>query len=663
MAERIIVVGGGLAGLSTAHTILEQGGRVLILDKSAYLGGNSTKATSGINGALTQMQINNDIKDDSREIFYEDAAKSAAAGLRAPLVKVLTYGSAPAVEWLQEAFGIDLSRVAMMGGHSMPRCHRGKERFPGAAITMQLMEAFDTICDEQPERATLKCKARVTRLLSNDASSVIGVEYEKDGQTHTEYGPVVLSSGGFGADFSDSSLLAEVEPEWNKLKAFGDVPTAAGRLRTLPTTNGQHCTGDGVKMARNLGAGTVDLEAVQVHPTGLIHPDDPTCKVRFLAAEALRGCGGILLDKQGERFVDEYDPHPHSFGPPTRSPSLTAHDSTLRSHTEGVARRRARRSDASVPLRIVRRLGKRDYVTGRMWNNGVANGVKPGEEAFALVLNSAASKEIEWHCKHYASRGLMKQYVSGDALAQGLGVPRETVARVFAAYNEAAQTSTSEKATDAFGKRFFKNAPFTMDDSFHVGMIGPVVHYTMGGVEANEHSEVLTANDSKVIPGLFAAGEVMGGVHGKNRLGGNSLLDCVVYGRVAGRRAAKFLLECHLAVPDKAVASAPYPVVGDNGVAAAAKGSHSVVAPSGTGTTLHLNQGGTTTVITVSNGQQLSLNIGGATGATDVGVPTTSKAPSGKKVDLAQTPPAKDGVQALCSAVAACLVPPSNLSR
>ena len=198
--EHVIVVGGGLAGLSTAHTILEQGGRVLILDKSAFLGGNSTKATSGINGALTQTQIANGIKDDSREIFYEDAAKSAGAGCRPPLVKVLTYGSGPAVEWLQEVFGVDLSKVAMMGGHSHPRCHRGKERFPGAAITMQLMEAFDAVCEKEPERAQLQCKARVTKLLqSPSGDDVIGVEYEKDGQTHTAHGPVVLSSGGFGA--------------------------------------------------------------------------------------------------------------------------------------------------------------------------------------------------------------------------------------------------------------------------------------------------------------------------------------------------------------------------------------------------------------------------------------------------------------------------------
>ena len=627
MSERVIVVGGGLAGLSTAHTILEQGGRVIILDKSAYLGGNSTKATSGINGALTQTQVQNGIKDDSREIFYEDAAKSAAAGCRPELVKVLTYGSAPAVEWLQDNFGVDLSKVAMMGGHSMPRCHRGKERFPGAAITMQLMEAFDQVCDEQPERAILKCKARVTKLLTaveGDASSgVIGVEWtDKEGAVHSEYGPVVLCSGGFGADFSDSSLLAEVEPEWNQLKAFGDVPSAAGRLRTLPTTNGQHCTGDGVKMARALGAGTVDLEAVQVHPTGLIHPDDPKGKVRFLAAEALRGVGGILLDKNGERFVDE--------------------------------------------------LGKRDYVTGRMWNNGVANGVAPGDEAFALVLNSASSKEIEWHCKHYSSRGLMKQYASGAELAAGLGVPVATLARVFKEYNEAARTGS-----DVYGKKFFKHAPFEMSDSFHVGMIGPVVHYTMGGVEANDKSEVLHGATKRVIPGVFAAGEVMGGVHGKNRLGGNSLLDCVVYGRVAGRRAAKYLLEQHLAAPNRGVAAGAAAASGGGAVTGAGAppstmlSSHTAVV--GGATTLYLTQGGIHTAITIAPGQTLSLSFtGGDPTASSVSVaaasaaandrrPTSSK-PNAKRVDFA-TPEADTPMHAVCGALAACLVPPSDLRR
>merc|ERR1719258_171745 len=100
-------------------------------------------------------------------------------------------------------------------------------------------------------------------------------------------GPVILCTGGFGADFTANSLLAKYRPD----------------LMHLPTTNGEHCTGDGIKMGEAIGGKTVDLEWVQVHPTGLVKPDDADAKIKFLAAEALRGVGGLILNKDtlGER--------------------------------------------------------------------------------------------------------------------------------------------------------------------------------------------------------------------------------------------------------------------------------------------------------------------------------------------------------------------------
>ena len=539
MSSKTIIVGGGLAGLSAAHTVLERGGSVLVLDKSAFLGGNSTKATSGINGALTQTQIERGVAD-SKKIFYEDTAKSAGAGLRPALVKELTYGSGPAVEWLQERFGLDLSLVAFMGAHSHPRTHRGQERFPGAAITMQLMEVFDDICEAEPHRARLVTKAEVSRLLQAPDGSVVGCEWtDRDGNVTAEHGPVILATGGFGADFTDRSLLAEIEPEWNKLAAFDDVPSAAGRLMSLPTTNGEHCTGDGIKMSMAVGGNTVDMEAVQVHPTGMIHPDDPDAKVRFLAAEALRGVGGILLNREGQRFTDE--------------------------------------------------LQKRDYVTGRMWNDGSG--------AFPLVLNSASANEMAWHAKHYASRGLMRTAANGHELAKMLNVPAATLAETFELYNAAAKGAPDKQvlALGNTGKKKFVNAHFSMDDHFHVAMVGPVVHYTMGGVEANERSEVVTA-DGTVVRGLYAAGEVMGGIHGKNRLGGNSLLDCVVFGRVSGAHAAAFQLSSLTS--------------GAGPSASAGAGVGSATTPAG-GVSITVDNGGVKSTITVKPGSKnIDLNIG-----------------------------------------------------
>merc|ERR1712039_940617 len=307
------------------------------------------------------------------------------------------------------------------------------------------------------------------------------------GKVEKEFGPMIFASGGFGADFSSNSLLAQYRPD----------------LLHLPTTNGEHCTGDAIKMGEAIGAKTIDLEWVQVPPTGLVKPDDADAKIKFLAAEALRGVGGIVLDADGKRFANE--------------------------------------------------LGRRDYVTGEMWKN------KP---PFRLCLNKAASDEIMWHCKHYTGRGVMKYYANGADLAKDMGVPLKTLVDQHQQHYEASQKTAKDpdggswpaypsgKSWDdasgptGSGKKFFHNiipGSAVKTEPFYVAIITPVIHYCMGGLEIDADSRCLGVN-GKVIDGLYAAGEVAGGVHGNNRLGGNSLLDCVVFGRVAGRHAAEYML-------------------------------------------------------------------------------------------------------------------------
>merc|ERR1712012_1173792 len=94
------------------------------------------------------------------------------------------------------------------------------------------------------------------------------------------------------------------------------------------------------------------------------------------------------------------------------------------------------------------------------------------------------------------------------------------------------------------GKKFYHNiipGSAVKSEPFYVAIITPVIRYCMGGLEIDVNSAVVGAN-GQAIPGLYAAGEVAGGVHGNNRLGGNSLLDCVVFGRVAGKHCAKYML-------------------------------------------------------------------------------------------------------------------------
>lgn len=473
--------------MSAAHTVLENGGKVVLIDKASFCGGNSTKATSGINAAGSRTQRLLDIPD-TPEIFENDTTASAAGGARPNLIKTLTHESGPAVNWLMDRFGLDLSVVSRLAAHSEPRTHRGKERFPGMMITYGLMERLDEMAAQADGRVRIVTKAQVAELIQESSGEIVGCKYEKKGRVFTEMGPVIIATGGFGADFTDDSLLANVEKDWATLNAWqsgsragkqgGGVNIKVPGLRDLPTTNGPHCTGDGIKMAIKAGADTYDMHCVQVHPTGLIDPIEPEAKLKFLAAEALRGSGGIILDREGKRFCDE--------------------------------------------------LGKRDYVTGRMWLHDKA--------PYRLLLNKKASSLISWHCEHYQGRGLMKEQ-TGAELVKEMGISREALQETLDNYNKAGENP----GTDKWGKKFFDALPQMVNDTFNVALITPVVHYCMGGVAANEHAEVIK-RDGGVLPGLFVGGEALGGLHGENRLGGSSLLDCVVYGRVAGKSASKFLL-------------------------------------------------------------------------------------------------------------------------
>jgi len=140
---------------------------------------------------------------------------------------------------------------------------------------------------------------------------------------------------------------------------------------------------------------------------------------------------------------------------------------------------------------------------------------------------------------------VMKHMPTGADLAREIGVPPERLAETFAKYNEAARTERCP-----FGKKFFNNLPLDMNDFFHSAIVTPVVHYTMGGLRIDEDGRVMNHNGP--IANLYAAGELAGGIHGRNRLGGNSLLDCVVFGRVTGRTASRDLFSNLIANPPAA---------------------------------------------------------------------------------------------------------------
>ncbi|KAH6629142.1 FAD binding domain-containing protein [Boeremia exigua] len=444
-----IVVGSGLAGLSAASQLVKRNVPVRVLEQAAKPGGNSIKASSGINGAPTRFQPALEPED----AFYADTVSSAGKRMfshtteRENLIKTLTEGSAGAVHWLVEEKGVDLSKVARLGGHSYARTHRGPGPPPGFAIISALLKSL-----KESPLFHLQTSCTVTKVLQ-ERKRVIGVEYiDSNGNYEELHGPVIFASGGFGGDAK--GLLAQYRPD----------------LAGFPSTNDPRPGTQPLLAAA--GAQLVDMDSVQVHPTGFVDPADPESPLKFLAAELLRGEGGILL-LNGARFVNELDTREHVANAITSTPAPSE--------------------------------------TARQW-------------AVQLVLDEATYSAAKSHVDFYIFKNLMRKTTVAD-----LGADALKTIETYAA-------TVSHATADPFGRTAFGAWALkdpTPESVVYVGQVTPIVHYTMGGVLINAQSEVVTEHGAP-IAGLWGAGEITGGIHGGNRLGGSSLLECVVFGRIAG---------------------------------------------------------------------------------------------------------------------------------
>lgn len=476
-----IVIGSGLAGMSAALNILDRGGKVTLLEKEHLLGGNSNKASSGIN-ACCPDDVGGGWNEttpagDSIEIFRNDTERSAGDSVRPDLIDVLVRNSARAVTWLRERAGVDLSLKAQLGGHTAKRTHRPSNGMAGAEIIFGVQKAIKAY---QPSgQVTILTDSKVTELIVKEGR-VVGVKYEtvapKDGngpKTNEIYAEnVILATGGFAADRSEGSYLSQYRPE----------------LLKMPTTAGAFSTGDGITLAADLGAGRVDMDKVQVHPTGWVDPKEPDKKSKTLAAELMRGVGGILLNDSGDRFCNELG---------TRSyvtDKMLSHDP--------------------------------EYNITKQWN------IEAPIPTFSLVLSSSASIDGKKHVDLYTHKGLLTRLEGVSALAEWMKLPETKVLGSLKKYQESAILGFDE-----FGKTTFRGVPHTDLDSevFYAGTVTPVLHYCMGGITIDTEGNVLN-EEGEIIPGLHAAGEVTGGVHGANRLAGNSLLECTVYGSLVGQK-------------------------------------------------------------------------------------------------------------------------------
>jgi flavocytochrome c len=391
---------------------------------------------------------------DTVDLFRQDTKLGGNQEVQQnPLLERLVVDSWPAFKWLRDRAGFKLDQVGQLGGHSKPRTHRPEQGMAGSELVFGLHRMLK---DYLGRGLTIQFESRLTSLLTDQANRVTGVVYTHNDGSRGELlaSEVVMATGGFAAG---QAVLGKYRPD----------------LLPLPTSNGRWATGDGHVAVEAIGGNVVDMDDIQVHPTGFLDPANPKNHQKFLCAELLRGVGAILLNSQGKRFCNE--------------------------------------------------LGTRDYIVAKMKEQSSIE--------TSLVMSEHMAAFAPAHVPFYTSKGLLRK-VNLAGLAKELNMSEEEVRTTLTVYN----TAANEKK-DTFGKKFFNNGPFDLDSGFYVGTVVPVVHYCIGGIRVDVDGRVLKATN-ETIPGLWAAGEAVGGIHGTNRLGGNALTECVVFGRAVGTAIA-----------------------------------------------------------------------------------------------------------------------------
>ena len=487
----IVIVGAGGAGMTAAITAANEGKSVVIVESQAMVGGNSVRATGGMNAGKTVYQDENEFAEGAgvektlkaaAEKYADNETITALAktvseqwaeyqknptgyfdsvelmeldtmiggkGINDPaLVETLCANSADAIDWLDE-HGITLHSVSSFGGASVKRIHRPVN---AEGKTVSVGSYMIPLLEENCEKAGVQILLNTTanEILTDASGAAVGIKATgSTGETVTVNAKaVVLTTGGFGANLD---MVTEYKPE----------------LKGFMTTNAAGAQGQGIEMATAIGAGTVDMDQIQIHPT-------VEANTAALITEGLRGDGAVLINAEGKRFIDE--------------------------------------------------VGTRDVVSA-------AEIAQTGSYSWLVVDQAMADASSV--IQGYIKKGFTVTGETYEELGKAMGVDEAAFAETMKTWNGYVEA----KNDPDFGRTSFANKLDTAP--YYAIKVTAGVHHTMGGLTINTNTEVLKA-DGTVIPGLFAAGEVTGGVHGANRLGGNAVADFTVFGRIAGKAASDY---------------------------------------------------------------------------------------------------------------------------
>jgi succinate dehydrogenase / fumarate reductase flavoprotein subunit len=437
----VVVIGAGGSGLRAAIEARLRGKKTAIISKSLFGKAHTVMAEGGAAAAMGNANPR-----DNSQVHFRDTMRGGKF-LNNWRMAELHANEAPARVWELEAWGALFDRTKdgkisqrNFGGHEYPRlAHVGDRTGLEMIRTLQqkvvALQQEDAISHGDPE-AMIKVFAEttITRLLTDGERIAGAFGYFRDSGAFVLFDApaVVLATGGIGKTYK-------------------------------VTSNSWEYTGDGHALALLAGAKLLNMEFVQLHPTGMVWP--PSVK-GLLVTESVRGDGGVLRNSEGERFMFNYVPDVF------RAQYAETEEEADRWYADPDHNRR--------PPELL----PRDEVARSINAEVKAGRGSPHDGVFLDIASRLPAEEIERRLPSMCHQ-----------------------------FKELADVDITKEPME----------------------VGPTCHYVMGGVEVDPDTA------AAAVPGLFAAGEVSGGMHGSNRLGGNSLSDLLVFGRRAGIGAADYL--------------------------------------------------------------------------------------------------------------------------
>jgi succinate dehydrogenase flavoprotein subunit len=437
----VVVIGAGGSGLRAGIEARLAGKRTAIISKSLFGKAHTVMAEGGCAAAMGNMNPR-----DNWQVHFRDTMRGGKF-LNSWRMAELHAKEAPERVWELEAWGALFDRTKdgkisqrNFGGHEYPRLAHVGDRtglemirtLQQKVVALQQEDAYEH--GDPQAMIRVFAETTVTRLLKDGdrIAGAFGYVRETGEFVLFEAPAVVLATGGIGKSYK-------------------------------VTSNSWEYTGDGHALALLAGASLLNMEFVQLHPTGMIWP--PSVK-GILVTESVRGDGGVLRNSEGKRFMFDYVPDVF------RAQYAETEDEADRWYTDPDNNRR--------PPELL----PRDEVA-RSINSEVKAG--RGTEHGGIFLDIASRRPADYILQRLPS--------------------------MYHQFKELADVDITKEPME----------------------IGPTCHYVMGGVEVDPDTQAAR------VAGLFAAGEVSGGMHGSNRLGGNSLSDLLVFGRRAGRSAADYV--------------------------------------------------------------------------------------------------------------------------